>query len=119
MRILDISVATAYALLCLSLVSYMSPYGAAASSAASAADARANTSALQYVQNVGLVYLGTATPAEVCTSLQQHSTATVVLGGTVGTLLCPGGPRSFEGDFVMLLALSGREVKIEAWVVGP
>ena len=111
--------ATGYALLCLSLVSYMSPYGAAGSSVVGTADARANAGALQYVQSVGLVYLGTATPAEICTSLQQHSTAALVLGAAVGTFQCLSAPRSSEGGSVVQFALSGREVTIEAWAVGP
>lgn len=119
MRILDIGVATGYALLCLSLVSVMSPYGAGAQAAGSNAAAHANVAAYQYVQAVGLVFLEEASPTAVCLSLQQHSNSTVVLGGVIAGYRCPSGPGTFEGESSLSFTLTGREETVEAWVVGP
>ncbi len=118
MRILDIGVATGYALLCLSLISVMSPYGAGAEAAKSSSDGHANVAVYQYVQAVGLVFLADAAPSQVCLSLREHGNSTMVLGGVIAGYACPGAPGIFEGESSVSLVLSGREEKIEAWTVG-
>jgi hypothetical protein len=119
LRILDIGVATGYALICLSLVSVMSPYGAGGEAARSTSGVHANEAAYQYVQTVGLVFLGDASPSQVCLSLQQHGNATMLLGGVIAGYVCPGAPRAFEGESSLTFILAGREDRIEAWVVEP
>jgi hypothetical protein len=118
MRILDIGVATGYALLCLSLISVMSPYGAGAEAAKSSSDGHANVAVYEYVQAVGLVFLADAAPSQVCLSLTEHGNSTMVLGGVVAGYACPGAPDRFEGESSISLVLSGREDVIEAWAVG-
>jgi hypothetical protein len=118
MRILDIGVATAYALLCLSLVSVMAPYGSQIQAAESAADAHASQAVYQYIQSVGLVFLADASPSQVCASLEQYGNSTVTLGGTVAGQRCPGAPATFRGHYSLDLSLSGREDVLEAWTEG-
>jgi hypothetical protein len=118
LRILDIGVATAYALLCLSLVSVMSPYGAGAEAAGSTAAARANVAVYHYVESEGLVFLDEATPSQVCSSLHEYGNSTMVLGGVIGGYVCPGAPRAFEGESSVTFTLLGREETIEAWDIG-
>ncbi len=114
-RILDIGIATGYALLCLSLVSVMSPYGSQIQAADSVADAHASEAVFEYVQHVGLVFLADATPSQVCASLQQYSNSTLTLGGVIAGQPCPGAPATFEGEYTLDLPLSGREDTLRAW----
>lgn len=118
MRILDVGVAAGYALLCLSLISVMSPYGAGAEAARNLSDARAGAAVYDYVAAVGLVFLAVAPPAQICVSLQQHGNATFVLGGDIAGYLCPGIPTAFHGGYAMTFSLPGREETIQAWTVG-
>lgn len=115
MRVLDIGVAAGYALLCLALVSTMSPYSAGLGSVRAASDARASEAVFQYVASVGLVFLADAPPAEVCASLLGHSNSTVALGGEVGGVRCSPQPADLQGTFSLWMSLSGREMTIEGW----
>lgn len=119
MRILDIGVATSYALICISLVSAMNPYPAANQASHNAADARASNAVFGYVSSVGLVFIGGAPPEQVCASLSQHSNATMVLGGTLDGETCGSPPSSPQGEYSLALSLSGRQVVIQAWALGP
>lgn len=115
MRILDIGVATGYGLLCLSLIAVMNPYLAGIQAATSASDMHADEAIFRYVQSVGLVFLGDAPPAQVCASLGAHSNSTLILGGEVGGVTCPGAPTAYEGRASATLSLSAREDTIQAW----
>ena len=115
MRILDIGVATGYALLCLSLIAVMNPYLAGVQASTSASDTHANEAILGYVQAVGLVFLGDATPAQVCASLVAHSNSTLILGGQVGGVACPGAPTAYDGEASVTISLSARQDTIQAW----
>lgn len=118
MRTLDIVIAAGYAVLCISLVSLMSPYGAEAEGAAAAADARAGVAIAGYVQTVGLPFLATASPSLFCSSLASSGNSTVILGGSLGGYVCGPAPPSFVGSSSMSFVLSGRRVEIEAWIAG-
>lgn len=116
MRILDIGVATSYALICLVLVSVMNPYALAVQDGSRAADVRASDAVINYVEDVGLVFLANASQAQFCASLQMHSNSTLVLGGAIGGDACHDAPVSFEGTSSLNLSLSGRQEVIEGWV---
>lgn len=109
--------ATGYALLCISLVSMMNPYAAGSHAAADLSAEHASSGIYWYVQTVGIVFLASAPPSEVCLSLGQHSNSTLVLGGTIGGVACEGQPRSSQGMSSLSLTLSGREDTIVAWNV--
>lgn len=115
MRILDIGVATGYALLCLSLIAVMNPYLAGIQAATSASDLHTNEAALGYVQTVGLVFLGGAPPMQVCASLEAHSNSTLILGGQIGGVTCPNAPTTYEGKASVTISLSTRQDTIQAW----
>jgi hypothetical protein len=115
MRILDIGVATGYALLCLSLISAMNPYSATLQSDESISDAHANEAIFAYVHSVGLVFLAGAPAAQVCSSLHAHSNSTLIMGGTIEGIACSVPPSMYEGDSNVSLTLAGRKEEIVAW----
>lgn len=117
-RILDIGVATGYALLCVGLVSVMSPFGAGAASAQNLSQQRASSAIYQYVGTVGLVYLAGEPAETICSSLLQHSNSTVALGGEIAGLDCPGAPQSFVAESSLSFTISGRDEVIDAWIEG-
>ena len=116
-RILDIGVAAAYAVLCVSLISFMGPYANERQSAQASQDSAASAAIFGYVRFVGLPYLFLAQPSQICSSLEAASNATTVLSGSVGGYRCPGAPAAFFGSSNLTIAASGRQVEIEAWVV--
>ncbi len=118
MRVLDIGVAAGYAVLCISLIAALSPYPLEGSAATAASAARASSAVAGYIQTVGLQFLGTASPSQLCSSLQASSNATVILGGGIGGSTCGPGPADFVGASDFRFTLSGEEVEIEAWVAG-
>ncbi|MGD0637583.1 MAG: hypothetical protein ABSA72_06050 [Nitrososphaerales archaeon] len=118
MRILDIGVAAGYAVLCISLIAILSPYPLEGSAVIAASDARASTALTAYVRTVGLQFLGTASPSELCSSLQASSNATVILGGGIGGSTCTRAPAEYAGKSSVQFTLSGEQVEIEAWVEG-
>jgi hypothetical protein len=117
MRILDIGVAAAYGVLCLSLISFMGPYTDERQSAQATRDSAASSAIFGYVRSVGLPFLYLAQPSQICSSLEAASNRTTVLSGTVGDYRCPGTPASFLGSSSLTITLSGRQVEVEAWVV--
>jgi hypothetical protein len=119
LRILDIGVATSYALVCLALVSVMNPYSAGVQVASNTSNARASEAIFEYIQSVGLVFLANASPSELCASLQQHSNSTLELGGNISGFACLGAPSTAEGKFTLVVSLSGRRDVIEAWIEKP
>lgn len=117
MRILDIGVATAYALLCLSLVSYMGPYAVEHRSVQTREDALASSAIFGYVRTVGLPFLSGSATA-ICTSLEGSDNATLVFGGNIGGYGCPSpAPAEYLGSSSLNFTVSGRELIIEAWVI--
>ena len=118
MRILDIGVATGYALLCLTLVSTMNPYLAATQAVRTNSEARASEAVVAYVGSVGLVYLATASPADVCASLAEHSNSTLAFGGMVDGHACSEPPAGAKGSYSLALSLAGRQLVIEGWIEG-
>ncbi len=118
MRIIDIGVAAGYAVLCISLISVMNPFPADAAGVAAAADARASSAVMRYVQTVGMPFLAATSPQALCASLQGSSNATVVLGGAIDGHNCGSPPQRCLGSATFGLTISGTRVEIEAWVVG-
>ncbi|MGA2198427.1 MAG: hypothetical protein ABSG45_00665 [Nitrososphaerales archaeon] len=116
MRTLDVVVAAGYAVICISLVSLISPYGSEVVGATALADARASSAAAAYVQAVGLPFIATASPSQFCSSLQTLSNATIVLGGEIDGLNCHPAPSLYLGSSGIGFMVSGRQVKVEAWV---
>lgn len=112
---MDIGIATAYGVLCLSLIAVMNPYPAGSQSDVSVSGRHASEAVFSYVQSVGVVFLGDAAPAQVCASLAASSNSTLVLGGQIGSFTCPNAPGTFEGVSSFTMSLSGRQVTIEAW----
>jgi hypothetical protein len=119
MRVIDIGVATGYAILCISLISLMSPYPAEGPAAAAEADARAAAAINSYVQTVGLQFLSTAPVTAVCSSFVSASNASVVLGGVVDGTSCGPAPADFIGSATLVLGLSSSQVEIRSWVAEP
>jgi hypothetical protein len=116
LRTLDTVVAAGYAVLCISLITLMSPYGAVAGGATAGADARASVAVEGYVEAVGLAFLSSAPPTLFCSSLAASGNSTVVLGGSLGGYACGPPPAAFEGSSSVSFALQGRQVEIEAWI---
>ena len=85
--------ATGYALLCLSLISVMSPYGAGAQAARSACGSARERGRLRYVQTVGLVFLGGASPTAGLPLAPAAQQLDLVLGGRDRGLPLPERPR--------------------------
>ncbi len=118
MRTLDVVEAASYAVICVSLVSWISPYGSEVVGVTALSDARASSAAAAYVQTVGLPFLATASPSQFCSSLQTLSNATIILGGEIDGLNCNPAPPHSLGSAAIGFTVSGRLVKIEAWVAG-
>lgn len=118
MRILDIGVAAGYALLCLGVISAMSPYASSSAAAQQLSQERADAAVAHYVDSVGLVFLANSPAAVVCQSLREASNSTVVLGGTIGGLTCPGAPDASLAESTLSFAAAGRSEVIDAWVEG-
>ncbi len=117
MRILDIGVAAAYAVLCLSVISFMGPYANERQSAQASQDSAASSAIVGYIRSVGLPYLSIAQPSQICSSLESSSNSTTVLSGSIGGYRCPGAPATFFGSSYLTVTVSGRQVEIEAWEV--
>ena len=117
MRILDIGVAAAYGVLCLSVISFMGPYESQHQSAQAAYDSTASSAIFGYVRTIGLPFLSYAPPDQVCASLKAASTGVTVLGGDVGGHPCLGAPSSYLGSSTLVVTVSNRQVEIDAWVV--
>ncbi len=115
MRILDIGIATGYAVLCLSLIAVMNPYPAGLQSDVNVSDQHASEAVFSYIQSVGVVFLGDASPMQVCASLEADSNSTLVLGGQIAGLTCPNAPGTYAGTSSVTISLSERQVTIEAW----
>jgi hypothetical protein len=118
LRILDIAIAAAYGILCLSLISFMGPYGSEHGTAQAVQDADASSAIFAYVNSVGLPFLATSTPSQACSSIEAWGNSTLTMGGSVDGYPCSGAPGEFLGSSSLDLALSGRDVKIEAWEEG-
>jgi hypothetical protein len=117
LRIIDIGVAATYAVLCLSVISVMGPYADEQQSAQARQDSTASSAIFGYVRSVGLPFLSTAPPSEICSSLGSASNSTTVLGGEIGGHPCPGAPETFLGVSSLNITISGRSLEIEAWQV--
>ena len=119
MRMLDIGVAAGYAILCISLISLQSPYASKSASVTADSDARASLAIASYLKSVGLPYLATSPPSQVCASLSASSNTTVVLGGVIRGEPCAPEPSHPLGFSSLVLYISNSEVEIEAWIEGP
>ena len=116
MRIIDIAVAAGYAILCISVISLLSPYSAEGGAIVAASDARASSAIAGYVQTVGIPFLATAIPSQFCASLQASSNATITLGGTIDGVVCRAAPAYYAGSSSLGFAVSGNQLEVEAWV---
>lgn len=115
MRILDIGIATGYAVLCLSLIAVMNPYLAGVQSDTSISDQHASEAIFSYIQSVGVVFLGDTAPMQVCASLEADSNSTLVLGGQIAGVTCPGAPGTYDGTSTVTVSFPDRQVTIQAW----
>jgi hypothetical protein len=118
MRILDLGVAAGYAILCISLISLLSPYSLEGGAIVARSDVRATSAVVGYIQTVGLPFLATAPPSQFCSSLLASSNATVIYGGEENGYPCRPAPPYFLGSSSFRFAVSGNQVEIEAWVAG-
>lgn len=118
LRILDIGLAAAYGILCVALVASMAPYGSEQGTAQAAQDAEASSAIFSYVNSVGLPFLASAVPSEICSSMGAWSNSSVTMGGSVGGFVCSKAPSAFLGSSSLDLMLSGRDVEIESWTEG-
>ena len=117
MRVVDIGVAAGYAVLCIALISMMSPYGADAAGVAAASDARASSAVARYVQDAGMQFLAASTRQELCASLMASGNATVILGGEMDGQACGPAPQRYLGSASISFTILGTQEVIEAWVV--
>ena len=117
MRILDIGIATGYALLCLALISTMNPYQSGTVAVRDQLGGRTSQAILEYITSVGLVFLGDAPPAQLCASLLQHSNSSLVLGGSIDGYSCSPAPTAYQGHSSLSLALNGRQLTIDGWIL--
>jgi hypothetical protein len=117
LRILDIGVATAYAILCISVISVMSPSDAASSAARNSADVRAGQFLYGYVDSVGVIFLANSSAMQICNSLHQESNGTAVLGGVIEGDACGDQPSHFVGESSATFTIAGRQETIESWIV--
>ncbi len=117
MRIIDIGVATAYALLCVSLITYMAPYSSQRQSVQATYDSAASSAVFSYLGSSGLPFLSSAPADAICASLAAAGNQAVILGGSIGGYQCPGRPTAFLGSSSVTIMISGREVEIDAWAV--
>ena len=119
MRVLDIGVSAGYALLCVSLIALMNPYSFEAARAGTSSDARASMAIASYVGDVGLAFLATAPPSDVCSSMLASSNSTVVLGGIVDGQVCGVAPSHPLGSSSFEISAADSTVEVEAWIAGP
>lgn len=117
MRIVDIAVAAAYALLCVSVLSFMNPYANESQSAQVRENSAASSAIFSYVNSVGLPFLASSRLSQFCSSLASASNATLVLSGEISGNQCGSAPSAFEGESALGFAVAGRQVEIEAWVI--
>jgi hypothetical protein len=118
-RIIDVAAAAGYAILCISLISLMSPYATEGGVITAASDARASSAITGYIGTVGLPFLAAAAPSQFCASLQSASNATIILGGSIGVDVCPGAPAYFAGTSDFVFTVSGKQLEVEAWLAEP
>ena len=116
MRVIDIAVAAGYAILCISVISLLSPYSAEEGAIVAASDARASSAIAGYIQAVGIPFLATALPSQFCSSLQAASNATITLGGAIDGVECSAAPAYFAGSSSLGFTVSGNRLEVEAWV---
>jgi hypothetical protein len=116
MRIIDIAAAGGYAMLCISLIIFMSPYSAQDGVIAAASDARASSAIAGYIETVGMPFLGSASASQFCASLQSAGNATISLGGSLNGIACGGAPAHFAGSSDFVFTVSGNHLEVEAWV---
>jgi hypothetical protein len=116
MRIIDIAVAAGYAILCISVISLLSPYSSEEGAIVAASDARASSAIAGYIHTVGIPFLAVALPSQFCASLQASSNATITLGGTIDGVVCRVAPAYFAGSSSLWFTASDNQLEIEAWV---
>jgi hypothetical protein len=116
MRILDIAVAAGYAILCISVISLLSPYSAEDGAISTASDARASSAIAGYIESAGIPFLGGSLPPQFCASLQASSNSTIILGGAINGDICRAPPPYFIGSSSFSFTVSGNELEVEAWV---
>ena len=116
---MDIGVAAGYAILCISLISLLSPYPAEGARIQAEADARASSAIASYVEYVGLQFLSTASSSAICSSLSSAGNASVIFGAIVDGASCGATPPSVVGFASLDLQFTGKQVEIESWIAGP
>lgn len=117
MRFLDIAVASAYAVACLSLILVMSPVAPHAAAVDASAKAALDTAISSYVEEVGLPFLAASPPSAICASAAEASNSTLQLGVSVDGVTCGSSPP--QGALAvssLRMKLPGRTVVIEAWL---
>ena len=118
MRFLDITIASVYAAICLSLVITMNPIAPRESAAYSAAQSRLDSSISTYIENVGLPFLTASSMQAICASAADAGNGTLVIevlvqGAGCGLLPSRLSPLSSSS---LTLDLPGRVVVVEAWL---
>ncbi|MDA4114327.1 MAG: hypothetical protein OK474_09795 [Thaumarchaeota archaeon] len=116
MRVLDIAVAAGYAVLCISLISLLSPYSAEDGAISAASDARASSAIAGYIQAAGIPFLANVLPPQFCASLRESSNSTIILGGAINGVVCLAPPAYFFGSSSFSFTVSGNKLEVEAWV---
>ena len=92
------------------------PYTAEEGTIVAASDPRASSAIAGYIQTVGIPFLATALPSQVCSSLQASSNATITLGDNhrSGSRVAP--PLHLAGSSSLGFTVSGNRLEVEAWV---
>lgn len=116
MQFIDIAVASGYAAVCLALIVTMNPVIPRETAVEAGAQTRLDSSILAYIEGVGLPFLATATPPEVCASAAQATNSTVAFDVVVGGAPCASPPGSPLASDSLTLHLPGRTVLVEAWL---
>jgi hypothetical protein len=112
----DIAVASGYSALCLTLILLMNPVAPREAALDASAGTGLDSSVSNFLAQVGLPFLATATPQAVCASAAAASNSTVVLDVLVDGRGCPGvaAPSAPVASSSLPLDLPGRTLVIEA-----
>jgi hypothetical protein len=113
----DIVAASAYASICLVVILLLNPVASRELAVEAGDQAALDNSISTYIASVGLVFLSTAPPSTICSSLQDAGNSTLAFGGLVqGTPCGPGAPADALSSASLSLSLPTRTVEIQAWL---
>ena len=117
MRFLDIAAAALVGVVSISLISYMDPLPFNSASEEYSQEAALRAFLLKVVDREGLPVLRSATPEEVCSSIEAFSNETVAVSAVAAGRSCGALPPPKATIASLALPFVTGEVTVEAWPI--